>query len=94
MCQFSKIVMVSLVALFMVINTAGCTENQRAKDWGGNLTVTLPKGQKLVIATWKNNDLWYLTRTIKDGEQPETSSFVEDSSWGLMKGEVTFIESR
>lgn len=80
--------------LFMAVCAIGCTENQRAKQWGGGYTVTLPKGQKLVNASWKNDDLWYLVRPMRAGEPAETFSMVEDSSWGLMKGKVTFVESR
>lgn len=31
----------------------GCTENQRAKNFGGNINYTLPSGAKLVNVTWK-----------------------------------------
>ena len=59
---------------------------------GGKATVRLPKGQKLVEATWKEVDLWYLTRDRREGEPIETFTFQESSSFGVIEGTVTFIE--
>lgn len=69
-----------------------CTQNQRAKKWGGTATVTLPAGQKLVNVTWKTDQIWYLTRPMKEGEKPETLTFQEESSFGLIEGKVIFQE--
>ncbi len=63
----------------------GCTENSRAKSFGGTATLNLPPNQKLVVVTWKDDDLWYLTRPMKDNETPETYAFQEKSSWGFGK---------
>jgi hypothetical protein len=89
-----QIIGLFLVVLFAVVAGAtGCTENQRAKNFGGSYTVNLPSGQKLVNASWKNDDLWYLVRPMRDGETPETLTLVEDSSFGVLSGTVTFVES-
>lgn len=72
----------------------GCTANQRAKSFGGNAKVNLPAGQKLVTVTWKDDDLWYLTRVMTEGDKAETYTFQEESSWGLMEGTVTIIEKK
>lgn len=69
-----------------------CTEQQRAKQFGGTMTVELTSGTKLVNATWKNSELWYLVRPMKEGEQPETYEFLEKSSFGVMQGRVVFKE--
>ena len=87
----------SMVCLLLLtaLLTVGCTQNQRARKFGGTMTVNLPKNTKLVNATWKEgNDLWYLTRTMKEGEQPERLEFIEDSSVGMFNGKVVFVESR
>ena len=60
-----KLFVVAALALVMV----SCTDQQRAKSFGGTSTVELPSGEKLVNVTWKGEaDLWYLTRkmTVKD----------------------------
>lgn len=71
---------------------ASCTEKQRAKSLGGSFTVELPKDQKLIEATWKGEDLWYLTRPRREGEPIETYTFKEDSSFGVLEGSVIFKE--
>ena len=83
-----KIVFVTLIvcALF------ACTENQKAKSFGGNAEVTLPKGQKLVNATWKDDNLWYLTRPMTSIDSATTYSFHEESSFGVWEGTYTIIE--
>lgn len=69
-----------------------CTDNERAKNWGGKLEIVLPKNEKLVTATFKNSNLWYLTRAAKPGEQPEILVFREDSGFGILQGVVVFKE--
>lgn len=69
-----------------------CTQNTCAKKWGGTTTVNLPKGKKLVNASWKDGDLWYLVRQAKPGEAPETLEYLEESNMGMYEGKVIFIE--
>lgn len=87
-----------LLPMFVVLMTTvflstSCTDNQRARSWGGNMTINLEQGQKLVNVTWKDEDMWILTRPMKPGETPETYRFVEESTWGIMEGSATIIES-
>lgn len=70
-----------------------CTEQQQAKNFGGSMTVKIQTGHKLVTATWKNNDLWYLTRPMRIGESAEEYKFKEKSNFGLMEGTVVFKET-
>ena len=69
------------------------TENTRAKAWGGSMTINLEQNQKLVNVTWKDADLWILTRPMRAGEQNETYYFIEKSTFGVLEGRITFIES-
>lgn len=87
-----KIITSTIIALTFLLTS--CTENSRAKSWGGTGRVELPKGQKLVGVTWKENELWYLTRPMRDTDIPEFSTFQEESSFGLMEGKVIFQEKR
>ena len=82
------------ILAIVLSTTAACTQQQRAKNFGGTATVDLPKGQKLVVATWKRNSLWTLTRDIRSDEKPESYTFQESSSFGIMEGKVIFRESR
>lgn len=72
----------------------GCTSNTRAKTFGGSTTVNLPAGQKLVNATWKESDLWYLTEPMDSTYVPQLKIFKEQSSFGVWEGTVKFQESK
>lgn len=73
------------------IFTIGC-DNFLTKNGGGNITKTLPAGRKLVNVSWKDSDLWILTRPMVEGEKPETYLYSESSLLGIAEGSVTIIE--
>lgn len=89
-----KTIVVILGILLFIFCFTGCTAQHRAKEWGGNYTMELPKGEKLVEVTWKDSNIWYLTRPMRENDEPETYTFKEDSEWGVFEGTVTIIESR
>lgn len=80
-----------LVALVAII---GCTENGRAKNWGGEMELILEPNQKLVNITWKDADMWVLTRPMTDSDSAETYKFSENSNYGVMEGTITIVENK
>lgn len=86
-----KKVLILLASIFML---ASCTENQRARQFGGNIVINLPKGQKVTMATWKETDLFYMLEPMEEDYIPKTKTFVEDSNWGVLESRITFIESK
>jgi hypothetical protein len=85
-----KVLAIALVA----ITLASCTENARVKSWGGEGTINLPKGQKLVTITWKETQVWYLTRPMNSTDKAETYKFQEESSLGVMEGTYNIVETK
>ena len=83
---------ISIAAISIALSS--CTGNNLAKNYGGSETINLPKGQKLVNITWKDNSLWYLVRPMGFDEQPTTSIFQEKSAKGLVEGTVIIKESK
>ena len=75
------------------LGLTGCS-NYVAKNLGGNMTLKLEKGEKLETITWKDSELWYLTRPMRDGEEPEEWKFREVNDLGILEGTVTIIESK
>jgi len=87
--------MKKITTLMLAVLTAAavisCTDQQKAKSFGGNQTVTLDKGRRLANVTWKEDNLWILTK--EDTTKPVSIyHFKESSSFGIMEGEVTIIE--
>lgn len=83
-----------LLAIMMGVMVTSCTENDRVKTWGGEGTINLPKGQKLVNVTWKDTQIWYLTRPMDSNDVAETYQFQEESSWGVVEGTYNIVETK
>lgn len=87
----------SLLTIFcmglVLVTATSCTENQRAKHWGGTENITLPDNVKLINATWKDADLWILTKQAKETDVSEDYTFSEKSTWGVLQGTINIRES-
>lgn len=82
-----------MLLLFVLVTITGC-EQTVSRNFGGSITITLKPGEKLIEATWKDDDIWYLTEPMDSDYIPKTKVFKESSVWGVLNGTVTFIESR
>ena len=69
-------------------------DNARVKRFGGTAELDLPANTKLINVTWKDDELWTLTREMKPNESPETYKFTEDSKWGILEGTYVIKETR
>jgi hypothetical protein len=83
-----------LLGLVVGIGLVSCTENSRVKTFGGTGDINLPKGQKLVNATWKGEQIWYLSRPFRKDEEAEVYKFQEESSWGVVEGTYYIHETK
>ena len=87
--------MKKIIAIIVgIIILSSCTEQERTRQFGGEMTINLPAGQELMMVTWKDDDLFYLTRPMSDDYVPVKKTFKESSSFGIMESTVYFIESR
>lgn len=83
---------VLLMVLVFAISMTGCQVATRS--FGGDMTLELKPGEKLEAITWKEDSLWYLTRPMREEEEPEIHMFQQSSEFGLMEGTVTVVESK
>lgn len=74
---------ITIIGLLLLVTS--CTENSRARNWGGSETLELKEGEILQNMTWKNDDLWIQTIDTTTG----VCYFRESSSWGVWEGEIT-----
>ncbi len=82
------------VLLAVVIVAVGCTQQQRAKTFGGTASEILPPNQKLMNVTWKDDHLWFLLRPMNANDVAESYQFKESANWGLLNGTVTITETK
>lgn len=68
----------------VIVALGGCTDNARAKNWGGTEEVTLKPNEVVLNVTWKNDEMWICTKDTTTG----VVYFREKSSWGVMEGTV------
>ena len=83
--------------IFLFVLTAmltSCTMQTISRHVGGSFTIELDPGQKLVEATWKDANLWVLTAPMDSTYTPQTLILKEYSEFGVLEGEIKFIESR
>lgn len=85
-----KKILFILITVFCLISC----DQYISRNFGGTTTIKLEKGQKLVEATWKESDLWYLVEPMDSDYIPKTKEFIESSTVGVMEGKVIFIESK
>lgn len=72
------------VLLVGVIALTSCTENERARRFGGTEEVTLKPNEVVLNVTWKQNEMWICTQDTTTG----VTYFREKSAWGVMEGTV------
>lgn len=83
-----------ILALAVLMTLALTSCNYCTRKWGGEQTIKLEPGEKLVEVTWKDANLWYLVEPMEDAYTPKTKVFKENSNAGVLEGKVTFIETR
>lgn len=82
-----------LSILVLSLSLCGCTEQSITREFGGSMELELPANQKLEEITWKGDNLWYLTRPMREDEE-EIHTFQASTSWGVFEGTVTVIEKK
>lgn len=71
-----------------------CSKQAITRRYGGNMTVNLKPGERLIEATWKENSVWYLVEPMDSDYKPKTKVFKENSALGIVEGSITFVETR
>ncbi len=67
-----------------VIGLSSCTDNARARRWGGTEELKLKTNEVVLNVTWKENQMWICTKDTTTN----VVYFREKSSWGVMEGTV------
>jgi hypothetical protein len=67
-----------------IVSLTSCTDNSRARRWGGTEEIALKRNEVVLNVTWKENEMWICTQDTVTN----TTYFREKSSWGVMEGTV------
>jgi uncharacterized lipoprotein YehR (DUF1307 family) len=73
-----------LIVLVSALTLASCTDNERARRFGGTEEIALKRNEVVLNVTWKENEMWICTQDTVTN----TTYFREKSSWGVMEGTV------
>ena len=74
----------ALLLLAVLFITIGCTPQSRARNFGGTENVQLKPNEVMINVTWKDDNLWILTKDTLTGVR----YFRESSCWGVWEGEI------
>ena len=83
-----------ILVIAATLSFISCTEQERARHFGGKTVIQVDPGYKLVEVTWKDENLWIFMEEMDSDYVPKTKIFKEESSYGVMEGCITFKESR
>jgi|TARA_R110000824_G_scaffold291588_4_gene480130 hypothetical protein len=81
-----------LAILVLTLFLTSCTENSRAKNFGGTAEIEAPCGMMVGNITWKEAQLWYSYEPMPVGYEPVTHTFQEVSSYGVVQGKYIIKE--
>ena len=76
--------MVAITLLALV----SCTDNQRARSFGGTETVKLEPNEKFINITWKQDNLWLIVQDTVTGNYYAR----EKSNFGVLQGKVVIAK--
>lgn len=73
-----------LILIVLSLVLFSCTDNQKARTFGGTQIIKLQPNEEFINITWKENDIWVV---VKD---KNTGKFYarEKSSFGVMEGKI------
>ena len=96
--QLLLLSVVAAAATLLATQLPGCSLRNRLVSrrpaWGIITVVEVPPGKKLAGASWKNGDLWILTRFAKEGEKPDQAWTLDEySSWGIFNNHILLKET-
>lgn len=78
-----KISIIAMVAITLIAFIS-CTDNQRARKFGGTETVSISPNEKFINIAWRGDDLWLVLQDTISGEIYAR----EKSSYGIVQGKI------
>ena len=91
---FNWLTGIIIVIVILAFFVTRCAPQGCARHLGGTATTQISAGNKLVNVTWKDSQMWILTKPMASNDIAETYKFSERSLLGLLQGTVIIKESK
>lgn len=86
------VILIIFAIVLVIISCFSCNRQNIAKNYGGEMTLDLNPGEKLELITWKDSELWILTRPMEEDEKPIKWTYAENSEFGILEGTIYIQE--
>jgi hypothetical protein len=74
----------TILSFCIGLTLISCTDNQRARSFGGTEEVKLKTNEIVLNITWKGSEMWICTKDTLSN----IVYFREKSNWGVIEGTV------
>ena len=88
------IILFMMIVVLLVAICKSCSNQGMTKNWGGEIDMYLGPNRKLVEVTWKDDSIWYLTKSMTDDDIAEEYEFAESDAIGLLEGTLRIYETK
>ena len=92
--KFNWVAGIIIAIVILGFFVSSCSPQGCARHLGGTATTEIPAGNKLVNVTWKDSQMWILTKPMTSNDIAETYKFSERSLLGLIQGTVVIKETK
>lgn len=91
---FEEIVIIIFIISALIVLARACSQQSITRNWGGEMDMHLEPNRKLVEVTWKNDNIWYLTKPMTDDDIAEVYEFAESDAIGVFEGTLHIYETK
>lgn len=89
-----KKIILLLTGITLMFGNMSCTKQERVRAFGGTETIQVEPGKRVMMATWKESDLFYMVEDMPEDYVPHDKTLIESSSYGIWEAKIVFKESR
>lgn len=92
-----KITLISVLSVLIIgsiLKWYFLPENRTTRIFGGTMEINVEPGEKVLMATFKGDNLFYLTEPMDSNYVPKIKILREKSVMGILESKVKFIESK
>ena len=82
-----------LTLAICLVALSGCTKQQRVRAFGGTEVIQVEPGKRVMMATWKEDNLFYMVEPMPEDYTPNDKELIESASFGVLESKIIFHET-